>query len=103
MPVSKFVCEATYAPGFASSVASSMDGDVPWDTRSIIKKTLPAQSHQKREFRNTYAHYFIAEHSSKKLAVGVEVRNTLPVIEREESGIKLEICEHFGHHSAVCR
>jgi hypothetical protein len=36
MPVSKFVCEAAYAPGFASGVASSMDGDVPWDTRSII-------------------------------------------------------------------
>jgi hypothetical protein len=34
MPVAKFVCEVVYASGFASS----MDGDVPWDTRSIVWK-----------------------------------------------------------------
>ena len=38
---------------------------------------------------------FIAEHTTKKLVVGVEVKNTLPIIEREELDIKLEMCEHF--------
>jgi hypothetical protein len=32
MSVPKFVCEATHA----SSFASSMDGDAPRDTRSIV-------------------------------------------------------------------
>jgi len=32
MPVPKFVCEAVYASDFALS----MDGDVPWDTLSIV-------------------------------------------------------------------
>jgi len=39
---------------------------------------------------------FIAEHTTRKLVVGVEVKNTLPIIEREELDIKLEMCEHFG-------
>jgi hypothetical protein len=30
---------------------------------------------------------FVAEHISKKLTVGVEVKNTLPIIEREELDI----------------
>jgi len=38
MPVSKFVCEAAYAPDFASGIASSMDGDVPWDTKKHYLK-----------------------------------------------------------------
>ena len=37
MPVPKFVCEVSYAFGFASS----MDGDVPRSTRSIAWKTRP--------------------------------------------------------------
>jgi hypothetical protein len=35
--VPKFVCEVVYASGFAWS----MDGDVPWDTRSIVRKARP--------------------------------------------------------------
>ena len=39
---------------------------------------------------------FIAEHKSGKLDIGVEVKNTLPIIEREELDIKLEICDYLG-------
>jgi len=38
---------------------------------------------------------FIAEHKSGKLNIGVEVKNTLPIIEREELNIKLEICKYL--------
>jgi hypothetical protein len=37
MRVSKSVCEVACASGFASY----MDGDVPWDTRSIVRKARP--------------------------------------------------------------
>ena len=39
---------------------------------------------------------FIAEHKSGKLNIGVEVKNTLPIIDREELDIKLEICDYLG-------
>mgnify|MGYP001047063267 CR=1 FL=1 len=38
---------------------------------------------------------FIAEHKSGKLNIGVEVKNTLPIIEREELDIKLEMCQYL--------
>jgi hypothetical protein len=44
---------------------------------------------------------FVPEHISKKLAVGVEVKNTLPIIEREELDIKLEMCEYLGMVSTL--
>jgi hypothetical protein len=37
VPVPKFVCEVVYASG----VAWSMEGDVPWDTRSYVRKARP--------------------------------------------------------------
>jgi hypothetical protein len=37
MPVPKFVCEVACASGFASY----MDDDVPWDTRSYVRKARP--------------------------------------------------------------
>jgi hypothetical protein len=39
---------------------------------------------------------FIAEHNSGKLTIGVEVKNTLPIIEREEIDIKIGMCDLFG-------
>jgi len=39
---------------------------------------------------------FIANHKSGKLNIGVEVKNTLPIIEREELDTKLGICEYLG-------
>lgn len=39
---------------------------------------------------------FIAEHSSGKLVVGIEVKNTIPIIEREEIDIKLDMCDFLG-------
>jgi hypothetical protein len=44
MLVPKFVCEVICA----SVSASFMDGDVPWDTRSITQKARLALSHWKR-------------------------------------------------------
>jgi hypothetical protein len=38
---------------------------------------------------------FIAEHYSCKIKIGVEVKNTLPTIEREELDIKLDMCDFF--------
>ena len=38
----------------------------------------------------------VAVHRSKGLAVGVEVKNALDLIERTEVELKLEICEHLG-------
>jgi hypothetical protein len=37
MPVPKLVCEVACVSGFASY----MDGDVPWDTRSYVRKARP--------------------------------------------------------------
>jgi hypothetical protein len=37
MAVPKFVCEVACASGFAWS----MDDDVPWDTRSYVRKARP--------------------------------------------------------------
>jgi hypothetical protein len=37
MLVPQFVCEVSYASDFAPS----MDGDMPWDTRSIVQKARP--------------------------------------------------------------
>jgi len=37
MPVPKFVCEVACASGFASY----MDDDVPWDTKSYVRKARP--------------------------------------------------------------
>jgi len=39
---------------------------------------------------------FIAEHNSGRLTIGVEVKNTLPIIEREEIEIKIDMCNLFG-------
>ena len=39
---------------------------------------------------------FIAEHRSGNLNIGVEVKNTLGVIGREELDTKLEICRYLG-------
>jgi hypothetical protein len=39
---------------------------------------------------------FIAEHRSGKLTIGVEVKNTLPIIKRNEIEVKLQICEYLG-------
>jgi hypothetical protein len=38
----------------------------------------------------------VAVHRSKGLAVGVEVKNTLDLIERREVQLKIEMCEHLG-------
>ncbi|MEM2111696.1 MAG: hypothetical protein QXX08_07445 [Candidatus Bathyarchaeia archaeon] len=38
---------------------------------------------------------FIAVHTSGKLEIGVEVKNTLPIIERDELDTKLEMCEYL--------
>ena len=39
---------------------------------------------------------FIAEHRSNKLTIGVEVKNTLPIIKRNEIEVKLQICDYLG-------
>ena len=39
---------------------------------------------------------FVAEHRSGKLKIGVEVKNTLPMIEREELDVKLDMCDFLG-------
>ena len=39
---------------------------------------------------------FVANHYSGKLAIGVEVKNTLPVIEKDEIDTKIEMCKHLG-------
>jgi hypothetical protein len=52
MLVPKLVCEVACASGFAPS----MDGDVPWDTRSYVRKARPNSiALEKGEFRNTHA------------------------------------------------
>jgi hypothetical protein len=52
MLVPKLVCEVACASGFASY----MDDDVPWDTRSIVRKARPNSiALEKGEFRNTRA------------------------------------------------
>ena len=38
---------------------------------------------------------FIAEHESGNLNIGIEVKNTLSVIEREELDVKLEMCKYL--------
>jgi hypothetical protein len=39
---------------------------------------------------------FIAEHNSSKLTIGVEVKNTIPIIERKEIDAKLDMCDFLG-------
>jgi len=39
---------------------------------------------------------YIAEHKSGRLAIGVEVKNTLSVPERTEIQTKISICTHLG-------
>jgi Holliday junction resolvase-like predicted endonuclease len=39
---------------------------------------------------------FIAEHQSGKLTIGVEVKNTLSLIDKKEVTTKIEICDHLG-------
>lgn len=39
---------------------------------------------------------FIAEHENSSLAIGVEVKNTLGVIERQEVEVKIDICNYLG-------
>ena len=39
---------------------------------------------------------FVAEHESGKLAIGVEVKNTIPIIKREEIDAKLAMCDFLG-------
>jgi hypothetical protein len=52
MLVPKFAFEVACAPGFASY----MDDDVPWDTRSYVRKARPNSiALEKGEFRSTHA------------------------------------------------
>jgi hypothetical protein len=39
---------------------------------------------------------FIAKHHSDRLVIGVEVKNTLAVVPKDEVSIKLRMCEHLG-------
>jgi len=54
MLVPEFVCEVACASGFGWS----MDGDAPWDMRSIVRKARPNSiALEKGEFRNTLTRY----------------------------------------------
>lgn len=39
---------------------------------------------------------FIAEHLSGRMTIGVEVKNTLPIISRNELDTKLHLCKYLG-------
>jgi len=50
----------------------------------------------KRWTRTNHDLDFIAEHKSGRLKIGVEVKNTLSIIDREELNVKLDMCEYLG-------
>ena len=74
---------------------------------ALVKAELRAQGfiitgantneHQGKKWKKTGHNLdFIAEHKSGELKIGVEVKNTLSVPEREEVEIKIDICHYLG-------
>ena len=74
---------------------------------ALVKAELRAQQfnivsmnsnsfNNKRWTKSNHNLDFIAEHESGNLNIGVEVKNTLGLIERKELDIKLEMCKHLG-------
>ena len=87
MLVPKFAFEVACAPGFASY----MDDDVPWDTRSYVRKARPNSiALEKGEFRNTHARYYIVYSLHASISSNLEIirgqcRNAnLPLIKNQD-------------------
>jgi len=87
------------APTIGRALGNHLEGLVKAELRVQgfkIIGTHTTEYNNKKWSKTSHNLDFIAEHASKKLTVGVEVKNTLPIIEREELDIKLEMCEHLG-------
>jgi len=86
-------------PGIGKALGDHLEGLVKAELRAqgfkIAGKHTP-RFKDKEWVKTSHNLDFIAEHTTGKLTIGVEVKNTLPIIEREELDIKLEMCEYFG-------
>ena len=86
-------------PNISRALGKQLEGLVKAELRAQgyrIVGVHTATYKNKRWTRTDHDLDFIAEHKSGKLNIGVEVKNTLPIIEREELDIKLEICDYLG-------
>lgn len=86
-------------PSIGKALGNHLEGLVKAELRAqgfIIVGTHTPEYKKKRWTRTGHNLDFIAEHISGKLSVGVEVKNTLPIIEREELDTKLDMCEFLG-------
>jgi hypothetical protein len=86
-------------PTIGRALGNHLEGLVKAELRAQgfnIVGTHTTEYQDKKWLQTSHNLDFIAEHTSKKLTVGVEVKNTLPIIEREELDIKLKICQHLG-------
>jgi hypothetical protein len=95
---------ATLVNRYSSPVNSDMIGK---HLESLVRAELRAQSftiegshtnsfNRRQWTRTDHNLDFIATHSSGHLSIGVEVKNTLDMIEAEEIDIKIEICKFLG-------
>ena len=63
----------------------------------IISEEIKAKSYQKREWNESkHRMDIIAEHIEKKKGIGVEIKNTLDPIDKEELEKKIKICKEIG-------
>lgn len=60
-----------------------------------IVGTHTSEHNNKKWTKTNHDLDFIAEHESGELDIGIEAKNTLPIIEREELDIKLAMCEYL--------
>lgn len=86
-------------PSIGKALGNHLEGLVKAELRAqgfSIVGTHTSEYKKKQWTQTGHNLDFIAEHISGKLNVGVEVKNTLPIIEREELDTKLDICDFLG-------
>jgi hypothetical protein len=83
-------------PSVCKAFGEHLEGLVKAELRAQGFKIVGARTnkYKNKEWAKTKNNLdFIAEHNSGKLTIGVEVKNTIPIIEREEIEIKIDMCE----------
>jgi len=85
-------------PDVADALGKHLEGLVKAELRAqnFDIKGIHTNEYEGRKWPNTsHTLDFIAEHKSQRLKIGVEVKNTLSVPEREEIETKIKLCHYL--------
>jgi len=87
------------SPTVTHAVGMQLEGLVKYELKAQGFKIVGtnSRSYKTREWTKTGDNLdFVAEHTSSSFAIGVEVKNTLGVLDRREVEVKIDICKYLG-------